>query len=166
MELYLLRHAIAVRREGFSPLRDHERPLTREGIRKMRRIARGMARLRISPDLILTSPFLRASQTAEIVAAELGCNGPEPTPHLRPGGDLQDLLALLRKRDRDAACILLVGHSPALGILASVLLTGDDRLQMTMKKGGLCKLRIDRLDRSPRATLLWLLTPRQLMSLA
>jgi phosphohistidine phosphatase len=166
MELYLLRHAIAVEREGFSPPRDRERPLTREGIRRMRRIAHGMAGLRISPDLILTSPFLRASQTAEIVAAELGCKVPEALPHLQPGGDLQDLIAVLRERIRTAPCILLVGHAPALGILASVLLTGDDRMQMTMKKGGLCKLRIDRPDRSPCATLHWLLTPRQLMRLA
>jgi phosphohistidine phosphatase len=166
MELYLLRHAIAVEREGLSPLRDRERLLTREGIRRMRRIARGMASLRISPDLILTSPFLRASQTAEIVAAELGCKVREATPHLQPGGDLQHLIALLQERIRATPCIVLVGHSPALGILASVLLTGDDRMQLTIKKGGLCKLRIDRLDRGPCATLIWLLTPRQLMSLA
>lgn len=166
MELYLLRHAIAVEREGLSPLRDRERPLTREGIRRMRRIARGMAGLRISPDLMLTSPFLRALQTGEIVAAELGCKVPEVTPHLEPGGDLQGLITLLQKRSRTASSILLVGHSPALGILASVLLAGDDRMQMTLKKGGLCKLRIDRMDRGPCATLLWLLAPRQLMSLA
>jgi phosphohistidine phosphatase len=165
MELYLLRHAIAVDREERSPRRDRERSLSREGIRKMRTIAHGMRVLRISPDLILSSPFLRARATADIVAAELGCKTPELTRHLEPGGDSERLLALLQERTHAAQCILLVGHEPALSSLASTLLTGDDGMQMTMKKGGLCKLCIDQLRYGQCATLVWLLAPRQLMSM-
>jgi len=131
----------------------------------MHRVAHGMRALRISPDLILTSSYLRAQETADIVAAELGCKAPELTPHLEPGGDPEGLLALLRERTHAAQCILLVGHEPALSSLASMLLTGDARMQMAMKKGGLCKLRIDQVRYGRCATLGWLLTPRQLMSI-
>jgi phosphohistidine phosphatase len=166
MELFLLRHAIAVARQGQSVHCDRERPLTRDGIRRLRRVAHGMRTLHIFPDRILTSSFLRARETAEIVAAELGCKAPEPTPHLEPGGDPESLLALLSERADAAQRILLVGHEPALSSLASMLLSGDARMQITMKKGGLCKLRIDHLRCGRCARLVWLLTPRQLISTA
>jgi phosphohistidine phosphatase len=162
MELYLLRHAIAVPRKG---PHDRDRPLTKEGLRRIRRIAKGMGVLRIAPDAILSSSFRRARETADIVAAQLRCEAPELTPHLEPGGNPGRMVALLRKRLHAARCVVLVGHEPALSSLASTLLTGGDAMRMEMKKGGLCKLRIDRLRYGRCATLQWLLTPRQLMRL-
>lgn len=160
MELYLLRHAIAEKRQSRQPRRDRDRPLTDDGIRKMRRIARGLRILDVGADLILSSSLRRARQTAEIVAAELGSAVPELTPFLDPGADGERLCVFLARRAQEAEKIILVGHEPALSGLASMLLSGDQRMRIVMKKGGICKLCIDRLRWGRCATLVWLLSPR------
>ncbi len=160
MELYLVRHAIAAKRRMVR--RDRDRPLTEGGIRKMRRIARALCVLGIRADLILSSPLRRARETAGILAAELGSPDPEPTPFLEPGVTTERLCAFIIRRAGRARRVFLVGHEPALSILASVLLSGEAQTQLTMKKGGVCKLRVDRLRCGRCAVLEWLLTPRVL----
>lgn len=162
MELYLLRHAISEKRR---PRGDRDRALTDDGIRKMRRIARGLRTLDVRADRILSSSLRRARQTAEIVAEELGSVVPETTPFLDPGADGERLCGFLARRAEEAERIILVGHEPALGVLASVLLSGDRRMRIVMKKGGICKLRINRLRWGRCATLVWLLSPRVLEGL-
>ncbi|RPI07837.1 MAG: phosphohistidine phosphatase SixA, partial [Zetaproteobacteria bacterium] len=115
MDLYVLRHAIAVAREDESVSHDSDRPLTEKGIAKLRRVTRGMRALGLSFDLILTSPYRRARQTAEIVAAAMGAGKAlDRTPHLAPDGDPRALIHLVRSRIGTNASILVVGHEPYL----------------------------------------------------
>ena len=113
MELYLLRHAIAVEREEFAG-DDSGRPLTAEGGKKMRRIAQGMSALKLSFDLILSSPYRRAQETANIVAARFNMRRHLClTEALTPLGDrralIQEISALA-----GAGSIVLVGHEPQM----------------------------------------------------
>jgi len=163
MDLYLLRHAIAVVRGAPGVERDSDRPLSEKGDAKMRQIARGMKALGLSFDLIVTSPYLRARQTAEIVAAEFGAEKKmELSPHLALDGDPAELLDELRSQHASVESVLLVGHEPYLSELVSVLISGDERTEVLMKKGGLCKLAVEDLAYGQCATLEWLMAPRQL----
>jgi len=163
MDLYILRHAIAVNREDPSCPRDSERPLTAKGAAKLRKVVRGMKALGLSFDLILTSPYVRARQTAELVADDLGAaTKVERTPHLAPDGDPRALMDLIGSRPDEGGRILVVGHEPYLGQLISVLVSGDERTAITMKKAGLCRLAIQAPRYGRCASLEWLLTPAQL----
>jgi len=162
MELYVLRHAIAAVRDAEGGGPDEERPLTDQGTAKLRRVVRGMKALGLSFDRILTSPYLRALQTAEIVAAEMGAPKKiERTLHLTPAGDPRALMDLLRSRSGEKRNVLVVGHEPYLSDLISVLVSGDDRTVITLKKAGLCKLAIQTPRYGRCADLEWLLTPAQ-----
>lgn len=166
-EIYVLRHGIAVERGTRGYAKDSDRPLTPEGRKKMRRIARTLRRFELSFDLILSSPYVRARQTAEIVAkafkAEKGLKFSE---HLAAEGDAEELIEQLRRLYHSPSSVLLVGHEPYLSQLISVLLTGEPDLALTLKKGGLCKLTTQRLTYARCATLEWLLTPRQMVKAA
>ena len=163
MDLYILRHAIAVNREDPSCPRDSERPLTAKGAAKLRKVVRGMKALGLSFDLILTSPYVRARQTAELVADDLGAaTKVERTPHLAPDGNPRALMDLIGSRPHEGEGILVVGHEPYLGQLISVLASGDERTAITMKKAGLCRLAIQAPRCGRCASLEWLLTPAQL----
>jgi len=162
MELYVLRHAIAVTRGTEGLRHDSDRPLTQAGHAKLRRVVRGMGALGLSFDLILTSPYLRAVQTAEVVAAQLGGkNQCERTPQLAPDGDPRALVRLITSRSGDEARVLVVGHEPYLGELVSVLVAGDAYPLIDLKKAGLCKLATPALRYGRCARLEWLLTPAQ-----
>ena len=165
MNLFLLRHGIAVEPGSPGARSDAERHLSPEGKKKMRKIASGMKALDLSFDLILSSPYARARETAEIVAREFGVVL-EFTPRLEVGGDPAALVAEVAARSTDLADLLLVGHEPQLSRLISHLLSGDPGLSVTMKKGGLCKLDVPRLRYARSATLEWLLTPSQLAHLS
>ena len=165
MNLFLLRHAIAVEPGALSGASDAGRPLSPEGKKKMRKIALGMKTLELSFDLILSSPYVRARETAEIVAHEFG-SVLEFTPRLEVGGDPATLVAEVDARARGLTNVLLVGHEPQLSKLISYLLAGNSGLSVTMKKGGLCKLDVPRLRYARSASLEWLLTPSQLAHLS
>jgi phosphohistidine phosphatase len=165
MNLFLLRHAIAVEPGALSGASDADRPLSAEGKKKMRKIALGMKTLELSFDLILSSPYVRARETAEIVAHEFG-SVLEFTPRLEVGGDPATLVAEVDARARGLTNVLLVGHEPQLSKLISYLLAGNSGLSVTMKKGGLCKLDVPRLRYARSASLEWLLTPSQLAHLS
>ena len=163
MELYILRHAIAVERgtAGFED--DSLRPLTDKGAKKMTRIAQGMLALEFPLDVIYSSPFVRAKRTAEIVADAFEAREKlEFTTHLAVGGDPRNLVKLVNETHGPDASIMLVGHEPYLSSLISTLIAGTDELSITLKKGGLCKVTASRLHYGRCATLEWLLTPRLL----
>jgi phosphohistidine phosphatase len=163
MELYLLRHGIATERGKETRSSDVQRPLTSRGRRKMRRIAKAMRGLELSFDLILTSPVLRARQTAEIVAKEFELkHQPMLSIHLAPEGRPQKLIRDLKRLHRGCRKVLLVGHEPYLSNLIATLLAGRPVIDINLKKGGLCLLSIDSLQHGRCATLEWLLTPRQM----
>jgi phosphohistidine phosphatase len=163
MELFILRHGIATERGKEFRGSDAQRPLTSKGRQKMRRIAKAMRALELSFDLILSSPLLRARQTADIVAEELKLVEQRKfSSHLAPEGDPRDLIRDLKRLHRGSKKVLLVGHEPYLSNLLGALLAGQPIIDINLKKGGLCLLRIDSLQNGRCATLEWLMTPRQM----
>lgn len=166
MDLFVLRHAIAVAHGAPGFEKDSDRPLTPEGVEKMNRIAKGMKALKIRPDVILTSPFPRALQTAEIAARELGLKKHLVlTEHLAVGGDPEQLVSEIRSGYSSANGVMIVGHEPYLSLLLSILLSGQANLDLVMKKGGLAKLVVEELLYGRCGALEWLLTPRVLTRL-
>lgn len=164
MNLYLMRHGIAVAADESAGTRDNERPLTPKGVKRLRRAARGIRRLDIVFDGILTSPVLRARQTAEIVATVLGLESClEEVSGLAPESDVEHLLfSLTRYHDRDH--LLMVGHEPLLSKAISSLLCGSrgHGMKIDLRKGSLCRIEIDGLPPSSPAILHWHLAPKQL----
>ena len=161
MNLYLLRHAEAVRREEF--IRDQDRPLTSDGFKKMKISAVGMRALKMKVDLVLSSPLVRARQTAQIAATALNVkNKITLSKNLVPDADPETSIAELTKKYSSLKNILLVGHEPQLGRLASLLLTGTADLPVIFRKGGLMGLKLDRTPCKRGAALKWFLTGRQM----
>ncbi len=161
-ELYLIRHAIAAERGDAWP-DDTKRPLTDEGIDRMRKAVRGLARLDVAIDVVCTSPLVRARQTADIVAAAL-----DPRPALvtiealAPGGSYAALMAEIEKHARRAR-LALVGHEPGLGELAGRLI--GSRHAIEFKKGAVCRIDLDQIPPAGPGSLRWFLTPRMLRAI-
>src|SRR5206468_1010259 len=158
MNLYILRHGIAMERSEWRK-KDSDRPLTEEGLRKMKKIARGMKRLELSFDWILTSPYRRAYDTAQIVADALKARKTlKVLKALASDGNPEQLMRNLALNYLSRENLLLVGHEPYLTRLISTLIGSDEPLGIALKKGGLCKLTADSLHYGPCASLEWLLT--------
>jgi phosphohistidine phosphatase len=117
-------------------------------------------------DLILSSPYLRASETAVIAMESMHLKKDQLilTKHLAPLGGAEQLIAEINAQD-SVENVLLVGHEPELGELVSLLLSGDQSISITLKKGGICCLSVDNLIVGKCATLEWLLNPAQLETL-
>ena len=163
MNLYLMRHGLAVERGTPGYDSDRERPLTSKGERKVRRVAEALMRMEISFDAIFSSPLIRAQQTADVLSNEMKFKGKvQFTEHLSPGGGAKELVHLLQHHSGSTKEILIVGHEPDLGQLAATLLSGGDGLTIVFKKGGVAKLAVEHLRLGRCATLEWLLTCRQL----
>lgn len=167
LELYLVRHAVAALRGPDYP-DDAERPLTPEGVDRWRRSAAGLREIGVAVDVVLSSPLVRAQETAEILAATL-----KPKPRLTvaealaPGRKPAEALALIAKyaaAPRGASRLALVGHEPDLGELAARLLGAKGLVEF--KKGAVCRLDVDRAMPAGPATLRWFLPPRVLRGLA
>lgn len=154
MKIYLVRHGIAEDR-GQKP--DEDRALTGEGKRLTKKAMRGFAELRETPQLVVSSPLLRAWQTAVILAKVLDADRPRVETALAPGGDPLDVLARLRREERES--VALVGHEPDLSELGE-LLAGKTLL----KKGAIA--RIDGEAEPGGGRLVWLLQPFLLRRLA
>jgi phosphohistidine phosphatase len=153
MRLYFLRHGIADWPE-WDPARDHERPLTKEGLKKMKEQAKALADLGLKIDAILSSPYTRAYQTADIVAGKLGLEV-KTEPLLAPGFTF-DKLAEIAKPFDDNQALLLVGHEPSFSMVIAELI-GGGRVQM--KKGALARVDV---NRELQGELVWLLQPKVL----
>ena len=166
MDIFILRHGIAVERgtKGFE--NDSERPLTPKGKRQLYKSAGAMRKMKLRFDLILSSPYERARRTAEIVADELKLRKRlKFSDLLKYESDPLDLIAQLAKLKPAPKELLFVGHEPYLSRLISRLVSGDESMAMDLKKGGLCKLEAEKLHVRKRAQLAWLLTPRQMKSM-
>jgi len=161
-ELYLIRHAVAEERGETWP-DDAKRPLTADGMSRMRKTVRGLSRLGVTIDLILTSPLVRTRQTAEIVAAGLD---PKPAlvnvESLAPGGTFAALVADLEKHARKSR-IALVGHEPAIGEIAARLI--GSRHPFEFKKGAVCRIDIDVVPPAGPGDLRWFMPPRVLRAI-
>lgn len=167
MRLVLIRHAIAEDREAFasSGQDDSRRPLTKEGRWKMERNVHGLRRAVRAFDLLASSPFLRATQTAKIVAEEYGGLTVTTTPCLTPDAPLESFLTWLRHQ-RQVETVAVVGHDPHLPLLGTWLLTGARDPHLELRKGGACLLEFAGPAKAGAAQLLWSLTPAVLRRLA
>ena len=156
-EIYLIRHGLAEERGNSWP-DDAKRPLTDEGISRMRKSVRGLSRLGVTLDVVLTSQLVRARQTAEIVAAGLS---PRPSlitaESLAPDGSFAAVVADLEKHARKRR-IALVGHEPGIGELAARLI--GSRHAIEFKKGAVCRIDLATIPPSGPGDLRWLLTPK------
>ncbi len=163
MQIHILRHGIAVVRDDLNAENDFKRQLTPRGKRQLRQIAAAMRKMGLRFDLILASPYLRAKQTAEIVAESLKLKKRlEFSDALAPDGSPKDLIQKLNESKSAPENVLLVGHEPYLSSLIALLTTGGMELMMDFKKGGLCKLETETLRYNRCAMLVWLLTPKQM----
>jgi phosphohistidine phosphatase len=156
MELYILRHGDAVDRVTGGYARDADRPLTDEGRAEVLGVAGGLSRIGVTLDLLLTSPLVRAAQTAEIVASVVTvASGPTTCPALA-GGELREILDAARAGRRT----MVVGHMPSLGELASWLAWGDPSLTLSLRTAGLCRVDLADGQQPGQGDLRWLLPPR------
>jgi len=166
MNLYIIRHAIAVDEGTPEYEQDSERPLTDKGRKKMRQIARSLRNLGVEFDLILSSPYVRARETAEILADVFKMKEKIAfSESLIPMADPELLIPEFNEK-YSVDSLALVGHEPHLSALIGILTTENTKLDITLKKGGVCYLEADDLHHDDhRATLEWLLTPGILMEI-
>jgi phosphohistidine phosphatase len=161
MELLIVRHAIAFERDRHRWRDDGARPLSPAGMRRARKAAAGLKEISKAPDLVLTSPLVRARQTAQILTDVAGWPQAEEVPELSPGAPAQAVLTLLAKNR--VKLVAVVGHQPGLGaLLAACLLEDGGALPIEMKKNAVACVAFDGPLRTGRASLKWLATPRML----
>jgi phosphohistidine phosphatase len=167
MNLYVIRHAIAVDEATSDYTSDSERPLTDKGRKKMRQIAKALRHLGVEFDLILSSPYVRACETAEILANVFKMKSKIVfSDHLIPDGNPELLIGEINEK-HSVDSLAIVGHEPHLSSLVGLLASEGSKLEITLKKGGVCHLSADDLHHQDhRATLEWLLTPGILMEIS
>ena len=161
MQLYIVRHGIAIDREDPKCPPDPERYLTQEGMEKTRQVAKGVAEIGVAPDLLLTSPYVRALQTAEIFAAELDYskNKISQTDLLLPGAEPLQLFRELAK-DKDLSAVFVFGHAPHLDDVIATSLGSRHHIS-SLKKAGVALVELKR-HVPPTGELIWLATPKLL----
>lgn len=167
MTVLVIRHAIAENPEDVARERanDAQRPLSKQGRRRMRRAARGIRRLVPIINVLATSPLVRAVETGEIIVPQYeGLKAVQIAP-LSPRKPVAALLHWLQQQPADAT-VGLVGHEPHLGIFVSWMMTGLKESFIAFKKGGACMLQIDGEVRAGHAKLVWLLKSSHLRRLA
>jgi phosphohistidine phosphatase len=162
VKLWLWRHGPAVDVEAFAG-GDGERPLTPAGVRVTRAAARGLARcFAAAAPRIVSSPRLRARQTADLAVRALGARRVEVCGALDADRSAADVLSWLRRQPRRDT--LLVGHMPNLGELASLLAWGRGGAPLRLRKAGACLLTVEGPPRAGRARLEWLVDAAWLRS--
>ncbi len=161
MQLYVVRHGIAIGREDPKCPPDAERYLTEEGVEKTREVARGVAAIGATPDLFLSSPYVRAMQTAEIFAGvfEYSKQKIRRTDLLLPGGE-PSLFFRELARDKQSSTVFCFGHAPHLDDLIATALGSKHHLT-SLKKGGVALLELRRVS-PPSGQLVWLATAKLL----
>ena len=161
-ELYVIRHGIAEERGDAWP-DDTKRPLTEDGVDRMRKTARALERLGVTVDVVLTSPLVRAHQTAEIVASAYSPKPPVVNVDaLAPGGSSSAVIAELEKHAKKKR-IAIVGHEPGIGELAAKL--AGMRVDLEFKKGGMARIDVEALPPKGPGMLRWFVPPRFLRNL-
>jgi phosphohistidine phosphatase len=166
VDLFIVRHAIAVERGDPAYPWDDDRPLTPEGIHKFRLVARGLEKLSVRPERILSSPLLRARQTAEILRDAIQPHlDIENTPRLKPDADFGDSLGAVAALG--AKSVAVVGHEPHLSGFASYLLCGPGHsASLVFKKGSAALVRFPAEPAPGLGFLEWLLQPGALRRIA
>lgn len=161
MHLFIVRHGIAIERGAPKCPPDPERFLTEEGIAKTRQSAKGVAALGSAADQLVSSPYVRSMQTAEIFAEALGFPAQKirQSEALLPGADP---LLIFRElaREKPGANVFLFGHAPQLDDLIAYAL-GCKRAVTALKKAGVAQIDLQRVS-PPAGTLVWVAPPKML----
>lgn len=162
-QLYLIRHGLAGDFGDYAD--DNLRPLTKEGQEKTRQVARRLSQLHLRFDLIVTSPLVRAKQTADILL-EMGlATHLEESRDLAPGGRFEDWLTWLADwQQSNQPTLALVGHEPTLSHWAEHLIWGDATGRLVLKKAGVIGLTVPESGNPVgNSELFWLTPPRLLL---
>jgi phosphohistidine phosphatase len=156
MKLYLVRHGIAIDRAGGGVKIDAGRPLTAEGSKECRLVARGLKKAGIKIDLLVTSPLVRARQTAEAFAEVFELAGKmKICQALAPGGQPRDLYRFLK--ESNASSVALFGHEPDMSELACALLHAE--FGISFKKAGVCRIDVSEMPPASAGVLKWFMPP-------
>jgi phosphohistidine phosphatase len=163
MQILAVRHGKAEDAEEFSRSGwpDHSRSLTARGRKRMELAARGLTKLVTSIDLLATSPYLRAVQTAEVLSLAYGNIAIQQIPQLEAGAPLESLTAWLTEQHSDA-CIALVGHAPDLACLITYLTGNREAPVLKIKKGGACLVSFSADLQPGEGMMRWLMDADQL----
>lgn len=163
LELYIIRHGIAVSRLE-DDTDDEARPLKKKGKAQMQDIAKGLKELKIAFNMILTSPLVRAKETAEIVNEHCGsAKKVMVTDLLKPGSSFNKLIKFLNEL-KNSEKVAIVGHEPFLSGFASYCLAKSQTSFINLKKGGVLMLEIDEVIKPGQCQLSWLLEPCHIIS--
>jgi phosphohistidine phosphatase len=161
MNLYTVRHGIAIDRDDPKCPGEAERYLTEEGVEKTTQVAKGVVALGAGADLLISSPYVRAMQTAEIFAAALGCASTKirQSDALLPGADP---IAVFRElaREKQAGSVFFFGHAPQLDEVIAYAVASKHTVT-DLKKAGVALLELTRVS-PPSGRLIWLATPKLL----
>ena len=162
MIIYFLRHASAGQKKA-NAKQDDKRPLDEQGIEQCQFVGAGLAAADVQIDVMISSPLKRATQTAVLVANEIGYEGDlKLEAALKPGASFDAFREMLRKYAKHDA-VMVVGHNPSISEFCSLLLTnGIDNQAIEMKKAGIARLEY---GGKKNAVLNWHLTPRLVRSL-
>lgn len=161
MQLYILRHGIA--EDGTLGGSDSDRALTGEGRKRLRDVLKAAQNARVSPDLIVSSPYVRAVQTAEVAAAAFSYKEALlRTDALIPSSDAQAVWEEVRIH-KSATQLLVVGHEPLLSRFVGFMLAAP-AIFVDMKKGALVRIDVDQFGANPRGVLKWMITPKLVSS--
>jgi phosphohistidine phosphatase len=163
LELYLIRHGVAAERGEEFP-DDSKRPLTSDGIARLRKEAKALDALGVEFDQILSSPLVRARQTADVFSEIMQSKPPVAnTDALTPAGSPATVMQELGKHMKKAR-IALVGHEPNMGELAAFLIGAKSSLPF--KKGAVCRIDFSVFPPKGKGQLCWFATPRMLRKIA
>jgi phosphohistidine phosphatase len=160
MKLYCIRHAQAVDRDTEGVTSDAERTLTDSGKDTAKKVGKALAKLGIKFDLVLSSPLVRARQTAEIIAETLGADEPELVDGLKGPVNPSEIEDTIRKSS--AENIALVGHTPSMDEYVSSLMFGKTTGMIKLRKASVCCVDLDSETSPLRGELQWLITAKQL----
>jgi phosphohistidine phosphatase len=165
VEIYLVRHGIAADRGEYAS--DEERPLTEEGDRKTQKVAKQLQKLGLQFDIILTSPLVRARQTAKILQEANLSQKIEVNSALAPDGDIETWLKWLESwRQRGGSQLALVGHQPDLGNWAETLIWGEVREVLVLKKAGIIGISLPKIGQPiGNCQMFWLTPPKFLLKI-
>jgi phosphohistidine phosphatase len=160
----LFRHGIAANREEWTG-KDGDRPLTDKGKRRVKGAAAGLKRVDVRPTHIVTSPLIRAVDTAKLLHATFALRSPpQLVKELLPGASSEAAIGLLQDLP-GGSCVVCVGHEPQLGMIASMLLTGRSSSAFPLKKAGACLVELPLPVKPGGGRLVWWLTPSQLRTI-
>jgi phosphohistidine phosphatase len=157
MKLFLVRHGIAVDHLGGEIKSDAQRPLTPEGRDEVELVAKGLKKSGTKIDLLVSSPLVRARQTAEIFAEVYKLEaGVEICDALAPAGRVADLFKFLK--DKKFESVALFGHEPDMGELAQTLV--DAEFNIPFKKAGVCRIDVWEMPPTSPGVFKWFIPPK------